>query len=261
MEVNLHYYGYKVTEEAPFEINRPEGSFRYIFFHFTSFIKVIDDDGVVHAHKPGTIILFSPGTKQHFYVDDSRLNHDYLDFTIDEKDFFNVINLPMNTFFNPFMSEEIKVLFTKIINEKKNNRADSKYLISNYISEFFINVSRKINKKITVRTDESNRRAIFEELRLTLYQKPKENTVIQMAKSRHYSLSYFNSLYKKHFNVTPVEDLNNARVEYIKKHIAVEPSISVLCSLVGFTSEEYFYRWFKKYFGMTPKEYLNASIE
>lgn len=258
----LHYFGHKVIEEPPFSINRPEGSFRFIFFHFITPVVLYTSEGSYEA-PPGSCILYRPGTLQRFEVTKNRLNHDYLDFVIEDDLFFDTIKFPLNEVFNPFMSDEIKKLYKKIIEERQQGRPDSKYLISCYLTEFFIDVARKLNKTKRYKKQTNILAEKFEDIRLKLYQNPKENHVFDMADSLHYSLPYFSYLYKKYLKVTPIEDLNNARIAYINNHKDDFKSVNFLCEELGFSSVEYFYRWFKTNFDMTPKEFFtnNTIIE
>ena len=116
-----------------------------------------------------------------------------------------------------------------------------------------LNKTKRYKKQTTILSEQ------FEQIRLELYQNPKENSVKDMADSLYYSLPYFSHLYKKYLNVSPMEDLNNARVEYIKNYKDEYTSAAILCEALGFTSLEYYYRWFKTNFNMTPKEFFTNN--
>ncbi|MDR0832316.1 MAG: AraC family transcriptional regulator [Bacillales bacterium] len=258
MHINLRYFGNRVTEETPFEINRPEGSSRYIFFHFISPVEMQIDNQVIQGN-PGNCILYTPKTKQYFRAVRNRLNHDYLDFTLDDENFFREIGFPVNEIFNPFLSNNINNLFVKINEEKKSGKLDSKYLISSYLIEFFIEIARKLKRGRKTVSNDEELKIKFENLRLALYQSPKDYSVSEMADSFHYSLPYFNILYKKFLEISPIDDLNLARIEYIEKNPNCLSKIKDVVNELGFFSDEYFYRWFKKNFKMTPKEYKNLN--
>ncbi len=256
--IDLHYFGHKVIEEQPFSINRPEGSSRFIFFHFITPVIMHTEEGTFEA-PPGSCILYTPGVKQKFEVIKNRLNHDYLDFLIDDEKFFSVLKFPLNKIFNPYISDGIKLLFKKIIEERQTGRPDSKYLISCYLEEFFIETSRKLNKTKRYKKETTVFIEKLEEIRLRLYHNPKENHVRDMADALGYSLPYFSYLYKKYLKVTPVIDLNLARIAYVNNHRDDFKSIDELTDALGFSSQEFFYRWFKTNFKMTPKEYFQNN--
>lgn len=258
MEFKLHYFGHEVIENAPFSINRPEGSFRYIFFHFISPVNIETEEGIFEA-KPGSCILYAPGVKQNFYVDHQRLKHDYLDFTIEDPSFFEDVRFPLNTVINPRMSKKISDYIERIHLEENSNRVGNQYLISNLISNLFISISRKIHNHTIGpnRTYEERQRGAFEQLRLQMFHNPENFTVRFMAEKLDFSLPYFNALYKKFFHVTPIKDLTNARADYTLHLLKNNESINVITKKLGFSSVEYFYRWFKNYFHQTPNDYKN----
>ena len=91
MILKVEYCAANIIENAPFKIDRPEGSYRYIFFHFTSQVTLVINNEEVIAH-PGTCILYTPNEAQKFYVEKNRLNHDYIDFILFDESFLKKIN-------------------------------------------------------------------------------------------------------------------------------------------------------------------------
>ena len=53
MNLKVEYCAAQIIENAPFKIDRPEGSYRYIFFHFTSQVTLVINNQEIIAH-PGT---------------------------------------------------------------------------------------------------------------------------------------------------------------------------------------------------------------
>ena len=53
--VKIEYLGSNIIENHPFKIDRPEGSYRYIFFHFISKV-IIEIDGQIIEANPGSCI-------------------------------------------------------------------------------------------------------------------------------------------------------------------------------------------------------------
>jgi AraC-like DNA-binding protein len=261
MLFNLHYIGYQALEKAPFEITRPEGSARYIFFHFTSSVKFEIDGKVIEA-APGSCILYEPRHPQKFFVENINLNHDYLDFSCKNADFFKDIRLPLNTIISPSLSNVIVSSIEKIHQETNTNRLGSEYIIQSIMETLFVSISRKIHNFSFSSADyEKTLQRKFEQIRLNMYQKPSEFKVKNMANMLDFSISHFSHLYKKFFNVKPIDDLTNARVEFIKNQNIDSISTYELTRSLGFDSTEYFYRWFKQNFGITPKEHKKRSLK
>lgn len=261
MLFNLHYIGYQTLEKAPFIIDRPEGSARYIFFHFTSSVKFEIDGEVLNA-SPGSCILYEPRVPQRFFVDQINLNHDYLDFSCYEPDFFEEIRLPLNTIISPSLSNVIVSSIEKIHQETNTNRLGSEYIIQSLMETLFVSISRKIHNFSFNSADyEKTLQRKFEQIRLNMYQNPGDSKVKEMAAKLDFSISHFSLLYKKFFNIKPIDDLTNARVEYIKNHSISGITTYELTKILGFDSTEYFYRWFKQNFGITPKEYKKQYLK
>ena len=148
MIFTLEYCAVNAIENAPFKIDRPDGSFRYIFFHFTSQV-VIKINGKDTVCSPGTCILYEPNVYQHFFVENNRLNHDYIDFISNEENFFKEINFPVNIPFNPKDSKYINSILTQIVDEKTkkvyNILGDYPETIANYIVPRLIKNKKNTN--------------------------------------------------------------------------------------------------------------------
>ena len=95
------------------------------------------------------------------------------------------------------------------------------------------------------------------QLRLHIHKYCKQQwTLEDMAKKSGYSVSHFCALYKQLFNISPIDDLLNARLEMAKKLIILKQyKISEIADLCGFSSLHYFSEFFKKKTGKTPSEY------
>lgn len=257
MIFKIEYIKSQVIENSPFAIDRPEGSYRFIFFHFISQVTIELNHEIINAN-PGTIILYSPNAPQKFYVDKNRLNHDYIDFQVMDDQFFKMIKFPLNTVLQPKMSSYITKMVQEINAEKSSGEVGNSYLVEAKVIELFVNISRKLNHRNIINseiyTEEIKRK--FEEVRLSMYQKPDNFSVSKLAKSLSFSLSRFNILYKKYFGITPIKDLTNARITRVEELLKSGYSTKVIVKKIGFSSEEYFYRWFKKHFNVTKEEFI-----
>jgi AraC-like DNA-binding protein len=82
-----------------------------------------------------------------------------------------------------------------------------------------------------------------------------------LAKQANMSTSYFRRLFKKVFAVTPMQYLQDMRIEKVKELLLTERlSISEVADMVGFSSLYYFDYVFKKVIGMTPTEYIKVYV-
>ena len=258
MIFTLEYCEVNAIENAPFKIERPDGSYRHIFFHFTSQVTIkVNNEDIICS--PGTCILFEPKVFQNFYVEKNRLNHDYIDFTLENPNFFKELNFPLNTPFNPKCSKEINDTIEQIYKEKYSHELGASYRCQSLMIELFVAISRKFHsRKMYANERYTNiQKTKFEEIRLSIYQAPDQLKVSSIAKIMGFSISRFNDLYKKYFNCTPIDDLTQARIHRVKELIDEGYTTKEIIKTLGFSSDEYFYRWFKKHFKTTKNKYIS----
>ena len=76
------------------------------------------------------------------------------------------------------------------------------------------------------------------------------------------SPSYFQTLYKKSFGISPINDLIEARIKkaevYLISSNKKETEISTLC---GYINVEHFLRQFKALRGLTPSSFRKNSLK
>ncbi len=263
MDFDLHYFGSKVVEDGNFQILRPEGSPRYIFFHFISSVQEVDTaEGTVFAN-PGACILYTPIFPQRLSTGEVRLSHDYLDFTTDDPSFFTAIKFPLNTIFNPNMSHRISDTVALIKTIKETNPIGGDYEISNSISSLFIDMARKIHRHLVGENKEYSEqlKASFEDLRVAVFENPSEVTVESLAKKMDFSNAYFSTIYRKYFKTSPIDDIKKAKMSKVQDLILSGEKSSSVAKSMGFRSVEYFYRWFKSCFNCTPRQFAEGKTK
>lgn len=262
MIFKIEYVSANAIENNPFMIDRPEGSYRFIFFHFISEVTIEINGETIDAN-PGSIILYSPKEKQKFYVNKNRLNHEYIDFQIMDETFFKSIKFPLNTLLQPKMSNYISQKIKEIVNEKVSDQVGNTYIIESKMIELFVSIARKVNHRNRINSEiyTTEIKNKFENIRLKMYQSPDNSTVNNLAKSLGFSLSRFNTLYKAFFGITPIKDLTKARVTRVEELINNGYSTKEIIKRIGFSSEEYYYRWFKKQFKKTTEDYIKGRKE
>lgn len=262
MIFSLEYCVHNAIENAPFKIERPEGSYRYLFFHFNTSV-TLKYNGENVVLDPGTCILFTPGKPQYFFTEKSRLNHDYLDFILYDNDFFKKIAFPTNKPFNIRNNEFVGNMIKEIVDEKSNENIGSNYMVDSKMIDFFVSLSRKYHHKKTFSYDKymNEIREEFEKMRLLMYEKPDGLKISSLAQERGFSITRFSTLYKTFFGVTPTEDLKKARISRVRDLLKNGCSTREIIKIVGFSSEEYFYRWFKKNFYVTKEDYVKVFME
>ncbi len=86
-------------------------------------------------------------------------------------------------------------------------------------------------------------------------------TIKEMAAHCGYSQSYFQTHFKNIYGVSPIEYLNDLRIEHAKALLAKDNiDITTIAFELGFSSSNYFSTFFKKYTNTTPTLYRNSQI-
>lgn len=259
MDFKLHYVGSKVIEQGDFKITRPEGSPRFIFFHFNSTVSFTINgekiDGI-----PGCCILYEPGVQQEFESNSMRINHDYLDFECFDSRIFKELRIPLNEIITTPISDEITKTIADIYDYSKGDYVLD-VIVEKKLLDLFITLSDAIHKRHSnLNTNYSESlRSLFEKLRHDLYQNPQGLTATALAKKLGFTPSYFNVLYKKFFFTTPLKDLDKARLEMVKKMLLSGEKTYEIVRLLGFSNEEYFYYWFKRNTNMTIRKFIESK--
>ena len=127
--------------------------------------------------------------------------------------------------------------------------------ISSLIIDMLIELGRKYEGKKN--SDNHFFKNIIEARSYMLSNLDKKINLIEIAKKANYSLSRFCILYKKFFDISPIEDLTRARIE---KAITLlshnHMSVTEVAQLCGFSSIHYFSRIFKEKTGLSPSKYM-----
>ncbi len=259
MNFNVLFPNSAIIEPSNFVMNREKGGVRYMFFHFVNPVE-ITLDGQTFVTNPGAVILYAPNYPQIFRPYNGRLNHDYVDFEVINEKFFDDIHFQLNTVIYPRMSKVITASIKEINEEKKTEHAGFAYEIDAKFTLLLLSIARSLitkknHKDVGLEAQQQNE---FEQLRLSLYTDPSHATVSSLAASMGFSSSYFNKKYKELFHVRPIDDINQARIEYVKTLLLQNQNITTIVDALGFSNTEYFYRWFKKMMGVTPKAFINS---
>jgi AraC-like DNA-binding protein len=83
----------------------------------------------------------------------------------------------------------------------------------------------------------------------------------QIAAKAHISKFHFIRLFKKYYGRTPIQYVQEVRIENAKKLLKKGRSVNDVCSAIGFTSKTSFITLFKKLTGTTPFNYQKRKIQ
>jgi YesN/AraC family two-component response regulator len=159
---------------------------------------------------------------------------------------------------NPFLkienAENLKELFNQIFELTKEDSFKNKMLCHSCLYQIFailLEQKREIGHKNLIWEAE---RYISQHLSGTV-------TVNEIAAHVHLNGNYFTKLFKKTMGVTPLNYINQKRIEkgkYLLEH--TQFSVGEISEEVGFKDELYFSRVFKKYVGISPLAYRKQVL-
>lgn len=249
------HFGQFGTRHKPWEIWRSHLPSEYLLMHFKNnfFIEV---NGKRMDGKAGDFVLHAPNGD---YAHGSRSTregfiNDWMFFSADASELEFLQNMPFDRPVSNGNTKAFAKSLSDILTENLRNDEFSKALISNNIYQMLTTLKR------AEKDEDKNENKIyyeFNQLRLHIHKHCHEDwTLENMAKKSGYSVSHFCALYKQIFDITPIDDLLNARLQMAKELIVLKNhKISEIASLCGFSSIHYFSGFFKKKTGKSPSEY------
>jgi len=240
----------------------PNGRLKGVFLQFISPAKILTSSGMENIY-PGECILTFAGTPAEIVThgDKPYFSNNNLWFT-DEAPFAEAIcqyHVPHHTIIRNVDFIAVNSLLNKIYIERAQQLSMYKEQIDLLMRELFIYLGRAADDSMKHPSLPRNDRLhlLIRELRKEMYLNPCQYpSVNSMADMVNISPSYFRSLYKTLFNVSPMQDLLNAKLESAKALLATTDNpISAIAYSSGFVDENYFARAFKTHVKMTPSEY------
>jgi len=249
---NLYHFSADVTERIGSYCAREEGYFKtYLFIFFYSAVKIKVKEKTILC-PPGTAILYEPNAPQYWISDENRVLHSFFDFSCEDAEYFNRIHLKLNTPLIPRMTGKISAALKTIQDEFSNERFLKKEKLEVLLTDFFLELSRKVsNINLNYQTDVKAIAYRFEQCRAEMYENPSNYDLEYYCRKLGFSPSRVSYYYNTFFHTTPVADINDAKAQFVKTCLTKDTTLDELCRILNFKDEAYVSRWFRKHFGMT----------
>lgn len=245
--------GCNSMHDSTFSVNRPNGYDCYLLLLIKTPALVEIDQKIIET-KPGTLLLYSPGTPHKYRASGDLYQNDWMHLEAPADVDINY-HLPLNTPITLSDSFVYEQFFSLIGVEFFGNSPSRNKIISHLLNVFFMKISTLSSPKAS----ESNN--VYAEqllkLRQNIYSAPEKKwNITEIANSFSLSNGYFHLLYKKMFGTTCHKDVILSRLDRAKELLAFsrEP-IHQIANQCGYDTEEHFLRQFQKYIHMTPSEY------
>ena len=244
-------------EDAGWIMNRPYGISECVFLHFLTPVQ-LKLHGELLSLPAGSCLFYAAGTPQ-WFTGEGDMRHNWMHLSGDVEGALRSLDLKTDTVYHPMHNQFITSLVKDIESELLMRQTHYETLSDAKLQCLLIELSRECNNGQM----ELSRETIehFKDVRSLVYSDLKRNwTVPAMAREANFSPSYFHSMYKEIFKISPAEDLIRARLDAAKNLLeGTSVPISEIADSLGYSSAVHFCRQFKQKTGITPSEYRAQS--
>ena len=264
MGVVMHMYICRIQHnwlgQAGTAISSPVKRY-YNLFHFPAPVEIRVGEELIRT-RPNACIISKPWEPRWFYFDtDTTMNWMHNDASIEA--LLNKYGIPVGQVFYPENPGFVADSFRKMYREFNSNGPYREALLDGYVEELLIKLSRSIHEANTAVPLTSAERKQLLRLRLEMVDNPQQQwTVAKMAERVSLSPSRFHAVYKALFDISPMADVINAKVDRAKTLLVMEEKTGILeiSEKLGYSNQYHFIRQFKAATGMTPGAYRKKNL-
>ncbi|MBP5224701.1 MAG: helix-turn-helix transcriptional regulator [Lachnospiraceae bacterium] len=251
----VNYSGYDVSDRNYYRVFRPFGSGDYLLVFFLTETDVTFPDGIETAQM-GSVAIFTPGELQDFAAR-REFHQSYVHFTCKSEEFLKY-GIPTNTIFRLDDPTPIDHYLSRLNTEyySQIDFADEAMDIS--LRRLFIYIAREM-KRCSLETErEQKLYKLFCQARFTMLSNcEREWASTNMSQMVGLSRSQFYKYYIDFFGISPMADLQRARIEKAKNLLTnKELQVTEVAERCGYASIHHFSRTFKEHTGKSPLQYV-----
>lgn len=167
--------------------------------------------------------------------------------------------LPLNKAFHIDEWTSLRKYYNYLLSEYNSETTDSLDMIKSIMTQMIITIYRAYKKQTVSKDVLYQISTVRHEI---IKNANKKWTLNEMAEISGYSVSRFSELYRKAYNISPINDVIEHRISSAKKLLlSGQVSVSQVADLCGFSTIHYFSKFFKASTGYTPSEYIKYFVE
>jgi len=234
----------------------------YISSHSSSYVNI---EGCLHPMKPGSLLTLSPDV-EHFEVP-SDMQSRYIAVSIDPAHFekqlkkYNVKNRAYRGE-HFMMPTNLQSLIKEFVNEFEQKRVGYEEICKSFENIIIHQIIRAIMGERTDKTDMNLRMEIEKAIDYMYHNMHHKILLTNIADDVQMSVSQFSKVFKDVIGSSPMEYLNDVRLERAKRMLLTDDySITKITHECGFSSTSYLASRFQKKYYMTPTEYRSRFRE
>lgn len=255
--------GYYCVQTSPLiETKRPNGRNDYQIIYVYAGKLHVYIHGKERVVERGALLLFRPHEAQIYkYYSSEKPEIYWVHFTgFDVENLLERYEIPNDK--NVFVlgnALECQWLFKNIIHELQVRRKNYAEFINMNLCQVLLLLNRCLEEEIVLGFDDLNE----VDLALNFFNE-KYNTSISVkdyAEERHISVCWFNRIFKRVTQKTPMQYIINLRIANALDLLhETTYNIIQIANIVGYDDAYYFSRIFKKHVGMSPREYRKTKV-
>jgi len=251
----IDFIGYSATHSNDFVYDVPNGYTCYLLLLITSTAELLIDNEIVPV-PANSAILYTPGYRIYYRAANEEYKNDWIRFHSDESFVaqFPLKNVPFSVSDPEYCHTLIKLLTW----ESSFTSAGSEAIISHLLRVLF----SKLYESSADSTANLHTHALIN-LHKKIYNNPQLPwNISQMSKELHLSTSHLQTLYKKLFGSSCMDDVIEGRLRRAQDQLKyTSNSIQEVAESCGYNNVEHFCRQFRQHNGCTPGQYRKASTQ
>lgn len=232
-----------------FVLDVPVGSHWLLVFTKTPALFWVE--GELKEYPPYSAVLYRPGQKVYYKASGDRFVNNWIRFVTDEP-FVTETPVPCGVPFPLDDPDYCHKLFELLVIEHNFTKTCKESSIRNLLKTLF-------NKLLEscFHTDITPQHYNLLKLRAAIQNNPADNwTISRMAEFLKISPGYLQTIYKKAFGISCMDDVIQNRIRLAKEYLySGSLSITEVAYRCGYRHVEHFSRQFKRLTGLTPREY------
>lgn len=249
----IDFVGYSAVHPADFVYDVPNGFPGYLLLLFVSPAEVLSENKIIRV-SANSAILYSPGSRIYYRAAGEEYKNDWIRF---RSDLSFVEQFPvMNTPFSITDPEYCHQLFKLLTWESSFSSAECEANISHLLRVLF---SKLRESTLNATSGLHNHELIA--LHKKIYNNPQLSwNVDKMAAELHLSPSHIQTLYRRQFGTSCMDDVIDGRLRRAQDLLAyTEYSIREIAEQCGYNNVEHFCRQFRQHNGCTPGQFRKKA--
>lgn len=251
----IKFIGYNTTHPSNFIYDVPNGLPDYLLLFFFSPAELLTDHKVIRV-SPNSAILFAPKCKIYYRAAGEEYRNDWIRFRSDHSfvEQFPIQNTPFPVTDPEYCHQLVKLLTWESSFSSTENEAN----ISHLMRVLFSKLRESSLQEISCLHNHE-----LLDLRKRIYNNPQLPwSISKMADELHLSASHVQTLYRKKFGSSCMDDVIQGRLRRAQDFLEyTEYSIREISEGCGYNNVEHFCRQFRQYNGCTPGQYRRNTSQ